>query len=171
MKLAVYAGSFDPITLGHEDIIKRASKMFDKVQVVLARNASKTTLFSWGDRKDMLEKACAKFKNVSVGDFDGLLVEYCEFIGARFLIRGLRAVTDFEYELLLAHANRTQSTKVETVFLPTHPELSFVSSSTVRELARLKGDLKKFVSPDVEQVLRGKFSHVQTIRPGDGSHA
>jgi len=156
-RTAVYAGSFDPLTLGHEDLIERASKMYDQLYVAVGVNSSKKALFEDTDRMVMLSKATAKFDNVKVVTFTGLLVAFVRSVKSTILVRGLRAVTDFEYELGLAHANATQEEDVETVFLATRPEFSFVSSSTVKELAKLHGNVRKYVNPHVEELLRDKF--------------
>lgn len=155
MKIAVYAGSFDPVTLGHMDIVLRASKMFDKVIVAMGKNSSKTSLLSQETRMELLIEACKDIPRVEVTQFDGLLIKFCERVKSKFMIRGLRAVTDFEYELGLAHANWTQNVDIETVFLPTHPDLSFVSSSVVRELVKHGGKVDKYVSKQVERALKG----------------
>lgn len=159
MKLAVYAGSFDPVTLGHEDIIARAAATFDRLLVVVGQNSTKTPMLSKQVRLNLLKESCQRFSNVNVDQFQGLLVKYCENVGAGFIVRGLRAVTDFEYELLLAHANKTQS-PVETIFFPTKPELSFVSSSTVRELARHDGSLIAYVSSHVERAIQDHLDKI-----------
>lgn len=156
-RIAVYAGSFDPLTLGHEDLIERASKMYDQLYVAVGVNSSKKPLFEDTDRMVMLSKATAKFENVKVITFTGLLVAFVRSVKSTVLVRGLRAVTDFEYELGLAHANATQEEDVETVFLATRPEFSFVSSSTVKELAKHHGNVRKYVNPHVEELLRDKF--------------
>jgi pantetheine-phosphate adenylyltransferase len=160
MTIAVYAGSFDPITNGHLDIIERASAVFDKVYVAIGTNPSKSALFSLEQRLLMLSLVCAPLPNVVPASFEGLLVDFCEKVGAKVIVRGLRAVTDFEYELGLAHTNGHISPNIDTVFFPTRPENSFVSSSTVRELAKHGRDVSYFVKPPVAAALREKFSQV-----------
>ena len=153
---AIYAGTFDPITRGHEDIIRRASKIFNQVVVAVGTNSAKKTLFSPGWRTSLIEQSidAMGLQNAIVKYFDGMLVNFCKAHSATVIVRGLRAVTDFEYELGLAAVNRTQDESIETVFLPTHHELSFVSSSTVKEIARLNGVLDPYVSPHVIEALR-----------------
>lgn len=159
MKIAVYAGSFDPVTLGHVDLVLRASKMFDKVIVAMGKNSAKTSFLPETVRLELLREECKDIPRVEVTSFDGLLIKYCQSVKSKFMIRGLRALTDFEYELGIAHANWTQDTNVETVFLPTHPDLSFVSSSTVRELVKHGGKVEKYVSKRVEAALKEAISH------------
>lgn len=156
---AVYAGSFDPVTLGHMDLIKRASTIFPKVIVGIGVNSSKKSLFSNEGRKLILEQECkdAGLTNVEVKNFEGLLVRFCETEGARVIIRGLRALTDFEYELGIAHANSTQVSNVDTIFLATKPEFSFVSSSVVKEIAKHGGRLDQYVSKRVAKELHSVF--------------
>lgn len=157
--LAVYAGSFDPITLGHEDVLHRASRLHERVFVAIGTNSSKKSLFLDSERIKLVAMSVDKLglKNVHVATFSGLLVNFCNLVGATVIVRGLRAVTDFEYELGLASANRTQVPGIETVFLPTKPELAFVSSSVVKEIATHHGKLETFVSPHVEAALRERF--------------
>jgi pantetheine-phosphate adenylyltransferase len=155
MTTAVYAGSFDPITLGHKDIIIRARMIFDVVIIAVGYNPAKKTLFSVNERIDLINKSIGN--GVEVLPFEGLLVDFCQKHQASVIVRGLRAVTDFEYELGLAAVNRTQNAAIETVFFPTHHELSFTSSSTVKEIARLNGKLSPYVSPHVEKALKLKF--------------
>jgi pantetheine-phosphate adenylyltransferase len=157
---AVYAGSFDPVTKGHANVIRRALSMFFKVYAAVGKNTSKKCLFDENERIGFIENEFTDDElNVGlyVATFDGLLVDFCKKVGAKVIVRGLRAVTDFEYELGMAHANHSQVADIETVFLPTLPEYSFVSSSTVKELARWGGDVSQFVSPTVAAALKGKF--------------
>jgi pantetheine-phosphate adenylyltransferase len=155
---AVYAGSFDPVTLGHVDLIARASNIFDQVIVGIGVNSSKKPTFSTEERIQLIAAACSDLgHNIEVTAFEGLLVNFCKKVGASVIIRGLRAVTDFEYELGIAHANATQVPEIDTYFLPTKPEFSFVSASVVREIAKYGGDLHKYVPPVVSEALREKF--------------
>jgi pantetheine-phosphate adenylyltransferase len=161
MTTAVYAGSFDPVTLGHLDVIQRAAKCFDTLVIGIGINSAKKTLFTSDERAEMLLTACRTlYPDVyaEVARFDGLLVNFCQKLGAKVIIRGLRAVTDFEYELGIAHANSSQAPEVYTFFLPTKPEFSFVSSSVVRELAKHGGKLDHYVPKNVEEALRKKFT-------------
>lgn len=160
MTKAVYAGSFDPITLGHMDLIERAFRTFDEVVIAIGVNSAKKPTFPIEERIELI-KASALIGSweprITIASFDGLLVNFCKTIGANVIIRGLRAVSDFEYELGIAHANASQAPNIDTFFLPTKPEFSFVSSSIVREIARYGGDLSKYVTPIVEKALRAKF--------------
>jgi pantetheine-phosphate adenylyltransferase len=163
MTTAVYAGSFDPVTFGHLDIIHRAQQAFEKVVVGIGVNSAKKTLFTTEERTTMLVEAMREnrlldFRGIEVKPFEGLLVNFCQNIGATVIIRGLRAVTDFEYEIGIAHANASQAPNVLTFFLPTTPKYSFVSSSVVRELAKYNGFLDQYVPKNVEKALKAKFS-------------
>lgn len=139
-RLAVYPGSFDPPTLGHLDIVERASRLFDEAIVAVGVNRSKASFMSVDDRLASLRESCAHLANVRVASFDGLLIEYATRMGATAIVRGLRATADFEYEFQMAMVNRRLRPEVETVFLMTHWEKSYVSSSIVREVALLGGD-------------------------------
>lgn len=154
---AVYPGTFDPITLGHIDIIKRASKIVDELIVGVLNNNSKTPLFTPEERVEMIKESVADMPNVKVIAFDGLLVDFAKQQKALFVIRGLRAVTDFEYEFQMAQANRIIDKDVDTVFLTTSNAYSYISSSTVRELASFGGDISKFVSKNVEKKVKEKI--------------
>ncbi len=150
MRRAVCPGSFDPVTNGHIDIISRAAGLFDEVVVAVGVNKSKATarLFSAEERMEMLEKVCADFPNVSVAGFDGLLTTFCRERGINAIVKGLRAISDFDSELQMAQMN-SSLTDVETVFIPTTPEYSFLASSLVREVATFGGDVSKLVPADV----------------------
>ena len=148
MKIAIYPGSFDPITNGHIDIIKRATKLFDKVIVVLAKNSTKKYRFSLEDRKEMVETSLKGFENVEVDVCDGLTVEFAKSKGAVAMIRGLRVVSDFEYEWSLTAANQFINSDIETVFLMAHRDLTFLSSSTIDELIKGGIDVSSLV-PDI----------------------
>jgi len=155
--LAVYPGTFDPITNGHVDILCRALGLFDKVVVALADNPRKRPLFSLRERVRMIRQAFAHETRIEVDSFDGLLVDYVRQRNARFIIRGLRAVADFEYEFQLAHMNRQLAPEVETIFLMTNEDNFFVSSSLVREVARMGGDIGRVVPPGVAVSLKKKM--------------
>ncbi|MDO4207850.1 MAG: pantetheine-phosphate adenylyltransferase [Lachnospiraceae bacterium] len=156
-KRAVYPGTFDPITLGHIDIIKRASKLVDELIVGILNNNSKTPLFTPEERVEMIRESVADMPNVKVMAFDGLLVDFAKQQKALFVVRGLRAVTDFEYEFQMAQANRIIDRDVDTVFLTTSNAYSYISSSTVRELASFGGDISKFVTKSVEKKVKEKI--------------
>ncbi|WP_218081818.1 pantetheine-phosphate adenylyltransferase [Anthocerotibacter panamensis] len=155
--IALYPGSFDPITLGHLDLIERASRLYERVIVAVAIDSGKSSLFSVAQRQAQIEKATVHLPNVVVDSFDGLTVEFARAHDCRVLLRGLRAVSDFEYELQMAQTNRTLSEAAETVFLVTAAEYSFLSSSTVRQIARLGGPVSHLVPPHVERDLREQF--------------
>jgi pantetheine-phosphate adenylyltransferase len=145
MAIAIYPGSFDPITLGHLDIIERGSKLFDKLVVAVLRNPSKTPLFTVEQRLGQIRTATQHLPQVEVDSFDGLTVTYANLIGAQVLLRGLRVLSDFEKELQMAHTNKTLSTDIETVFLATSTEYGFLSSSIVKEIARFNGSIERLV--------------------------
>ena len=153
MKRAVYPGSFDPMTLGHLDIIRRAAPMFDELTVAVLNNTQKTPLFSVEERVNILEKATKELPNVKVSSFSGLLIDYCRDNGFHIAVRGLRAITDFEYELQIAQANRQMSKDaLDTIFLTTSLEYAYLSSTSVKEFASFNGDISKCV-PDWEAEL------------------
>jgi len=154
--LAVYPGTFDPITNGHVDIMRRALKIFDRVVVALAENVRKEPLFSIAERRAMITDALGADPRVEVDDFQGLLVEYVKRRNAGVVIRGLRAIADFEYEFQFAHMNRHLAPEVETVFLMTSEESFYVSSSLVKEVALMGGDVARMVPPSVVSALRVK---------------
>lgn len=156
MKLAVYPGTFDPITNGHVDILQRSLGVFDRIVVALAQNVRKAPLFSIAERREMIIDAVAGDPRVEVDAFSGLLVEYCQRRGARAVIRGLRALADFEYEFQFAHMNRHLAPEVETVFLMTSEESFYVSSSLVKEVALMGGDVSRMVPPAVVAALAAK---------------
>lgn len=161
MNIAVYPGSFDPVTFGHLDIISRGSRTFDRLIVAVFRNASKTPLFSVDERLDMLRQATEHLKNVEVDASDGLVVDYARRRGARVILKSLRVVSDFEYELMMALMNQKLAGDIETVFMMTSSDHLFLSSSIVRELASLGAPVSDLVPPHVEARLRDRFS-----RPG-----
>lgn len=155
--VAIYPGTFDPITYGHIDLIKRASPLFERIIVAVAINPGKQPMFSLDERVELVKEATKSIDNVEVCGFKGLLVNEALSMGANVIIRGLRAVSDFEYELQLATMNRRMQSKVETLFLTPAENLSFVSSTLVKEIAVLGGDVSEFVSPCVQQALKRKL--------------
>jgi pantetheine-phosphate adenylyltransferase len=159
MTTAIVPGSFDPVTCGHLDIIERAAGLFDHVIVAVAVNSSKTPLFTMPERAEMLAEACTRLANVSVDSFDGLLVDFAAKNNARVIVRGLRAVTDFEYELQIALVNRRLGPAIETVFMMPDAEFSSLSSSIVKEIARLGGSVEGLVPESVRTRLAGKISN------------
>ena len=158
MRKAVYPGSFDPITFGHLDIIKRSSRMVDELVVAVLRNSSKNSLFSLEERVNMIRELTKDFPNVKVETFDGLLVDYMSQIDANIIVRGLRAVTDFEYELQIAQMNHVLKDNVETVFLITNLKYSYLSSSLVREIASYGGDISKLVPTQLIDRIYEKYN-------------
>jgi pantetheine-phosphate adenylyltransferase len=156
-KCAVYPGSFDPVTNGHIDLIQRSSSLFDHVIVSILRNTDKTPLFTVEERMEMLHESIREIKNVSITSFDGLLVDFVEQVGAAVIIRGIRAISDYEYELQMALMNRRLSNKVETVFMLPAESYSFLSSKLVKEIARHGKSISAFVPEDVEKRLEAKF--------------
>jgi pantetheine-phosphate adenylyltransferase len=156
-QLAIYAGSFDPPTNGHLDLVDRASKLFPRVVVALGQHPTRSPLFTVEERVHLLEKVCSPLPNVEVALFDGLLVDYARKIGARIIVRGLRAATDFEYELQIAHANADLAPEVDTVFLPTRTNYGFISASLVREIASHGGDVSRYAPTAVCEALTKKF--------------
>lgn len=158
MMTAIYPGSFDPITYGHLDIIKRAATIFDKLTVAVLCNKAKTPLFSIEERVKILEEALKDFDNVEIVSYEGLLVDFARKNGDKVIIRGLRAVTDFEYELQLAQTNKKISNdEIDTMFLTTDLQYAYLSSSTVREVAAFGGDISKFVPKFVEEKVYEKY--------------
>lgn len=156
-KLAIYPGTFDPITYGHLDVIQRASELFDIVVVSVLVNAAKTPLFTKEERIEMIRESVQGIHNVEIDEFDGLLIDYAKQKGAIAIIRGLRAVSDFEYEFQMALMNRKISDGITTVFLMPHEKYTYLNSSIVRELARLKANVSDFVPPCVVKKLQEKF--------------
>lgn len=160
MKSAVYPGSFDPLTLGHLDIIKRASKMFDHLTVSVLDNRAKNALFSVEERVSILKEATKDLSNVSVDSFNGLLVDYAKQNDIHVSVRGLRAVTDFEYELQIAQTNRKLSDgSLDTVFLTTSLEYAYLSSSSVKEIASFNGDISQLVPDFVVDIVHNKLKN------------
>ncbi|SFJ61317.1 pantetheine-phosphate adenylyltransferase [Thermoflavimicrobium dichotomicum] len=159
MKVAVYPGSFDPITYGHLDIIERGAKIFDRVVVAVLINSAKKPLFTVDERQQMIQNATRHLPNVEVDSFEGLLVDYMRKRQAQVILRGLRAISDFEYELQIASINKKMNDEVETLFLMTNNRHSFISSSMVKEVARYGADVKDLVPEDVAEALSIKFGY------------
>jgi len=158
MRRAIYPGSFDPVTNGHLDVIERARKLFDEVVVAVAHNDEKQPLFSLQERLDLLQQTIGKIDNVRIAQFEGLLVEFARKEKASAVIRGLRAVSDFEFEFQMALMNRKLQGDLETIFLMPKEEYTYLSSRLVKEIARLGGDVSQFVPPLVAKLLVGKFA-------------
>ena len=158
MRRAIYPGSFDPITKGHLDIIARSARLFDEVVVALLLNIDKQPMFTTEERVEMIREVILPWKNVSVGTFEGLLVHYAVEQHAQFVVRGIRAISDYEYELQIAHMNRRLSPGVETVFLMAAEAYSFVSSQLVKEVASLGGNVSGLVPPMVEEHLKSRVT-------------
>jgi len=158
MKIALYPGTFDPITNGHVDILERGMELFDRVIVTVAKNSTKSPIFDEDERVAMIREIIKqkKYKNVSVESFEGLLIDFARRKKAIALIRGLRAISDFEYEFQMALINRKQEESINTVFLMPHEKYTYLNSSIVRELARLNGNFKTFVPPNVYKRLKEK---------------
>jgi len=158
-KIAVYPGSFDPVTNGHIDLIQRSAALFDKIVVAILRNSGKTPLFSVDERREMLESATRDVSNIVITDFSGLLVDFAERISATVIIRGIRAISDYEYELQMALMNRRLSNRVETVFMLPAETYSYLSSKLVKEIASHGGAISGLVPKEVERRLRGRFNN------------
>jgi len=154
MKIGVYPGSFDPITNGHVDIIERAAKLFDKIYVAVIKNPEKRPAFDIDSRIEMIKAVVSGKKNIVVDSFDGLLIDYVEKVKAHAIIRGLRAVSDFDYEFQMALTNRKMDPEIETVFLMTDYKYSYLSSSFVKQIAKLGGDVSSFVPKAVEEKIK-----------------
>jgi len=152
-KIAVYAGTFDPLTLGHLDIIERSRHIFDEMVVALLRNPGKEPLFSVEERQAMISEACGGMDNVRVEAFDGLLVDFASALGARVIVRGIRAVSDYEYELQMALMNRKLDESIETIFMLPGEMYNFLSSRLVKEVASLGGSVEGFMPPHIEKLL------------------
>ena len=158
MTTAVYPGSFDPATNGHLDVIERASKLFDKVIVGVLHNSAKSPLFSVEERVNILKEATRGLDNVEIVSFSGLTIEFARECGAKVIIRGLRAITDFEYELQMAQTNRVLAPDIDTMFLTTNLEYAYLSSTTVKEVAVFGGDISKFVPDFVKEKVYRKLT-------------
>lgn len=157
MRRGVYPGSFDPLTLGHLDVIRRSAKLVDELIVAVLHNSSKNSLFSSDERVSMIKEVTADIPNVKVTTFNGLLVDYMEEVDANIIVRGLRAVTDFEYELQMAQTNHIANGEVETIFLITSLEYSYLSSTIVKEFASYGGDISKFVPQELIEQIYAKY--------------
>jgi pantetheine-phosphate adenylyltransferase len=157
--ITVYPGSFDPLTNGHLDLIERGSRLVNHLIVAILNNTQKQPLFTAAERVQMLREATSQFSNVEIDSFDGLLVDYAASRNAGAILRGIRAISDYENELPMAHLNRRMRPGTETIFLPASAEFSFLSSRMVKEVITLGGDVSKFVPEAVERRLREKFSH------------
>ncbi len=156
--IAVCSGSFDPVTLGHLDIIKRGAAVFDKVIVGVLNNVNKQPLFTVEERVEMLKESTKDMDNVSIDSFDGLLIDYMKKVNANVILRGLRAISDFEYEMQIASMNRKLDGEIETFFIMTKNEYSFLSSSIIKEVAKYHGSITGLVPPIVEDALIRKYS-------------
>lgn len=159
MKKAIYPGSFDPVTLGHLDIIERSAKLTDHLIVGVLMNNTKSPLFSVEERVNMLKEVTSHIPNVEVVSFSGLLVDFAKQQGVSIIVRGLRAVTDFEYELQMSQTNRIVSDDIDTIFLNTNLKYAYLSSSVVKEIARYGGDISKFVPECIIEKVREKYSN------------
>ena len=157
MLRAIYPGSFDPVTNGHLDIIQRASNITDELIVGVLQNKTKTPLFSVEERVTMLKEVTKNIKNVKIVPFEGLLIDFAQQMDAKVIVRGLRAITDFEYELQMSQTNRKLNADVETIFLTTSLEYSYLSSTTVKEVASFQGDISKFVPKIVAEKIKEKI--------------
>ena len=156
-KIAVVPGSFDPVTFGHLDIIKRGASVFDEIHVVVLNNSSKKPLFSVEERMELIREVTSSLPNVHVDSFSGLLVEYAKKVNAHAIVRGLRAVSDFEYEMQITSMNRVLDERIETFFIMTNNQYSFLSSSIVKEVAKYGGNISELVPKQVEAALKKKF--------------
>lgn len=161
MRTAIYPGSFDPLTNGHLDVIERAAKLFDRVIVAIAINESKNPLFSLSERRELVSRAIETLPNVEADTFTGLLVDYVEQRSGQAILRGLRAVSDFEFEFQLALMNRKLNERVETIFMMPKDTYTFLSSRIVKEIARLGGDVTAFVPPHVQDALTKKLGRTR----------
>ena len=158
MRVAVYPGSFDPVTFGHLDIIERSAKIFDEVIIGVLNNSAKNALFTVEERVAMIEDLVRQYPNVTVDSFDGLLVDYAKKKEAAVIIRGLRAVTDFEYEIQIAQTNKVEYPELETIFLTTGLHYSYLSSTIVREFASYGGDISRFVPAEIIPLIQAKYN-------------
>jgi len=158
MNIAVYPGTFDPFTNGHKDLVQRAaSNIFDKVYICVAENSKKDTLFSLEERIDLTKKSLLGIENIDVIGFNGLLVDFAKKLGAKVILRGLRVVSDFEYEFQMSSMNKKLNNDIESIFLTPSESYAFLSSTLVKEIAELGGDISKFVSADVKHAIQKKY--------------
>jgi pantetheine-phosphate adenylyltransferase len=158
MKIAIYPGSFDPITKGHLDVLKTGSELFDKIIIAVSKNSSKKGFLSMEERVELIKQSIVDMPNVEVDSFDGLTVDYAREKGAKVILRGLRAVSDFEYEMPLSQTNSALMGDITTIFLITKPKYNFICSSTVKDIALLGGDISKFVPEPVFHYLKQKIT-------------
>jgi len=149
-RIAVFAGTFDPVTMGHVDVVRRAAPLFDEIVIAIGVNTAKKTLFSLEKRTEWLKRTFSDLPNIRIEHYEGLTVNFCESVGAKYLLRGLRNGTDFDYEAHIAQLNKSLDSKIETVFMMTSPEFSFISSTLVRDLVIHKGDYQPYVPNSVE---------------------
>ncbi|MGM0596365.1 MAG: pantetheine-phosphate adenylyltransferase [Myxococcota bacterium] len=161
-KTAVYPGSFDPVTMGHIDIILRGLEVFDKIIVAVANNTTKTPLFSFAERVNLIKNSVKDYQGVVVTGFQGLLVDYLEEVDVKVILRGLRAISDFEYEFQIANMNARLNQDIETVFLMTSEKYFYISSSVIKEVARFGGNISELVPIPVEEALKSKFASLAT---------
>ena len=157
MKSAIYAGTFDPMTLGHLDLVERAAKLFERLVIAVTAQSRKSLLFNAEERVAMVREVTKKYPNVEVESFEGLLMDYARSKGIHVVVRGLRAFSDFEFEFQMALTNRKMAPDIETIFLMPNEDYSYVSSSTVREVAQFGGDVSNFVAPPVQRALAKKL--------------
>jgi pantetheine-phosphate adenylyltransferase len=157
-RIAVYPGSFDPITYGHVDLVRRGGRIFDEIYVAIAVNVGKSPLFTKDERLKLVRESTKSIKNCKAVAYDGLVVDFCRKIGACAILRGIRTVTDFDYEFQIALTNRSFAPGIETVFVMPAEELSYISSSLVKEAVSMRGDVSKFVTPAVNRALKKKLS-------------
>src|SRR3982751_3401928 len=165
-RVAIYPGSFDPPTNGHLDIVERSARLFDRVVVGVGRNLAKKTVFTADERIELMREACAKQRNIEVRGFDGLQVEFAKSCGASFIVRGIRALSDFEFEFEMANMNRSLAAEIEMVYLMTAPEYLFISASRVKELAAFGAPIDKFVPANVAKRLKALGTQKQRMRTG-----
>lgn len=168
MTVGVYPGSFDPVTLGHLDIIKRSSKIVDRLIIGVLNNSAKKPVFTAEERVHMLELVIKDIPNAAVETFDGMTVEFAKSLGATVMFRGLRAVTDFEYEIQIAQTNHALNPDIDTVFLTTSVKYSYLSSSIVKEVASYEGDISKFVPGEILPFVTGKIKNLRSVDNGNG---
>ena len=153
MKIAVFPGSFDPITIGHVDIVKRSIPLFDKIIVAIGVNTQKKYLFSLEQRTEWIKDVFKEYPTIEVSSYNGLTINYCKELGAQYLLRGIRSASDFEYEKTIAHLNHTMESQIETILMLSPPEYSSISSTIVREIILGKGDVSKFVPKEIVKYL------------------
>lgn len=161
MKIAIYPGTFDPVTRGHLDVIKRSAKIVDKLVIAVLQNSAKNPWFTFEERVSLIQKVVKDLDNVEVTSFGGLTVDFCKERGANIIVRGLRAITDFEYELQIAQINHRLASSIDTMFLTTSVEYSYVSSSIVKEVASYHGDITSFVPDSIVQDVYDKYEQIR----------